>query len=88
MLFNHFFRGKFKWLDDAMPIVSMVGIALIITIITAAGRDALLTIGLTLIFIVLAHNLLGYFLGYGLGRFFGLDKNLDVTLFDCKIGEK
>jgi len=80
LLFNHFFKGKFTWLDEAMPIISMAGIALIITIITAAGRDALLTIGLTLIVIVLVHNLLGYFLGYGLGRFFGLDKKSARTV--------
>ena len=27
LLFNHFFSGKAKWLDDAMPLVSMAGIA-------------------------------------------------------------
>ena len=63
-LLNHFFSGRFKWLDKAMPIVSMAGIAIIITIITAAGRDALLTIGLTLIVVVIIHNVLGYVLGY------------------------
>jgi len=73
LVFNHFFSGKFKWLDTAMPIVSMAGIAIIITIITAAGRDSLLTIGLTLILVVIIHNVLGYFLGYGVSRLFGLD---------------
>ena len=29
LLFNHFFHGKAKWLDRAMPIVSMAGIAII-----------------------------------------------------------
>ena len=73
LVFNHFFSGKFKWLDKAMPKVSMAGIAIIITIITAAGRDALLTIGLTLIVVVLVHNVLGYFFGYGISRLMGLD---------------
>jgi BASS family bile acid:Na+ symporter len=44
LLFNKIFRGKAKWLHAAMPMVSMFGIALIITIITAAGRDSLLNI--------------------------------------------
>ena len=66
LIFNHFFSDKFKGLNKAMPIVSMAGIAIIITIITAAGRDALLTIGLTLIVVVIIHNILGYFLGYGI----------------------
>ena len=44
LIFNKLFTGKAKWLDDAMPLVSMSGIAFIIVIITAAGRDSLLTI--------------------------------------------
>lgn len=80
LLFNHFFSGKFTLLDKAMPVISMAGIALIITIITAAGRDALLTIGLTLIGVVLVHNILGYILGYNLSRFFGLDQKSARTI--------
>lgn len=47
-----------------MPIVSMAGIAFIIMIITAAGRDSLLSIGVFLIFAAIIHNAAGYFLGY------------------------
>jgi len=64
LVFNHFFRGKAKWLDSAMPILSMTAIALIIMIITAAGRDSLLSIGILLILAAIIHNLLGYLLGY------------------------
>jgi BASS family bile acid:Na+ symporter len=64
LVFNHFFHGKAKWLDKAMPRVSMAGIAIIITIITAAGRDSLLSIGLLLILAAIIHNGAGYFLGY------------------------
>jgi BASS family bile acid:Na+ symporter len=80
LLFNHFFSGRFKWLDKAMPIVSMAGIAIIITIITAAGRDALLTIGLTLIVVVIIHNVLGYIFGYNLSRLLGLDQKSARTI--------
>ena len=64
LAFNYFFHGKLKWLDDAMPILSMFGIAYIITIITAAGRDELLNIGFVLILAGIFHNISGYFLGY------------------------
>jgi len=64
LFFNYFFHGKAKWLDKAMPVVSMGGIAFIIMIITAAGRDSLLTIGLFLILAAIIHNIAGYFLGY------------------------
>jgi BASS family bile acid:Na+ symporter len=78
LLFNHFLSGKAKWLDDAMPVVSMAGIAIIIVVITAAGRDSLLTIGPALMLIVLAHNLLGYSLGYGSGKLFRMNER------DCR----
>jgi BASS family bile acid:Na+ symporter len=64
LVFNHFFHGKAKWLDKAMPVISMTAIALIIMIITAAGRDSLLSIGILLILAAIIHNLLGYLLGY------------------------
>ena len=64
LLFNHFFHGKAAWLDRAMPMVSMAGIAIIITIIVAAGHEGLLTIGGALVVAAILHNATGYFLGY------------------------
>jgi BASS family bile acid:Na+ symporter len=80
LIFNHFFHGKVRWLDRAMPLVSMAGIALIIAIITAAGRDALIAIGLLLIVACLLHNLLGYALGYGLCVLFRMDQRSCRTI--------
>ncbi len=78
LLFNKFLAGKANWLDKAMPLVSMIGIAFIIVIITAAGRDSLLAIGPLLVLLVLVHNLCGYFLGYWSGRLFKMDER------DCR----
>lgn len=78
LLFNKLFSGKSKWLDDLMPMVSMVGIAVIIVIITAAGRDSLLEIGGLLILIVLVHNIFGYNLGYWVARLFKMGER------DCR----
>ncbi|MCG8332245.1 MAG: bile acid:sodium symporter family protein [Chitinophagales bacterium] len=80
LLFNHLAHGRFRWLDKAMPMVSMSGIAIVIAIITAAGRDALLSIGLALIGVVLVHNLLGYTLGFWASRLLGLDKQSAQTI--------
>lgn len=80
LVFNRFAHGKLPWLDKAMPVISMAGIAIIITIITAAGRDSLLTIGLTLILAVFVHNSIGYFLGYWGSRISGLDKKSARTI--------
>jgi BASS family bile acid:Na+ symporter len=68
LIFNRFLHGRFKILDDIMPTISMIGIGLIIVVITAAGRDALLVVGGYLILAVLIHNISGYFLGYWSAR--------------------
>ncbi len=78
LLFNHFLSGKAKWLDAAMPMVSMVGVALIVAIIIAAGRESLLNIGFLLLFMVVAHNVLGYICGYWAGRLFKMNER------DCR----
>jgi len=51
-----------------MPLVSMAGIAFILTIITAAGRDNLVKVGALLLIATFLHNLAGYFLGYWSAR--------------------
>src|SRR6478735_11814612 len=68
LAFHYLIHGKFKWLDKAMPLLSMGGIAFIITIITATGRDNLLKVGALLIVATLIHNLAGYFFGYWSAR--------------------
>lgn len=80
LLFNHFFHGKAKWLDDIMPVISMVGIAVIISVITAAGRDSLISIGLLLILAAIIHNALGYLLGYWGSRMLGMDEKSCRTI--------
>jgi len=74
LAFNHFFHGKVAWLDRAMPVVSMVSIGIIITVITAAGRDHLLQIGLMLLLASFIHNILGFLLGYNACRLFNIDE--------------
>lgn len=78
LVVNSIFRKQSAWLNKYMPVVSMVGIALIICIITAAGRDSLLTIGLALVACTLIHNLLGYALGYLMAR------GLQLPEQDCR----
>lgn len=68
LAFHYLVRGKAAWLDKAMPVVSMVGIALVLLVITAAGRDNLLKVGGLLIVATFIHNMSGYFLGYWSAR--------------------
>jgi len=78
LLFNALLKGKLRWLDAAMPLASMSGIALIIVVITASGRESLLDIGLALVVASLIHNTVGYFLGYWSARLFRMPER------DCR----
>ncbi len=74
LLFNHFLHGKFPMVDKNMPRLSMIGIVVIIAVITAAGRDNLITLGLALIAIVLLQNILGLALGYAVAKLVKMDE--------------
>jgi bile acid:Na+ symporter, BASS family len=78
LLFNQFLHGKAKWLDEIMPLLSMLGIALIIVVITAAGREDLLVVGPALVVAMLLHNTSGYVLGYWLARLIRMEER------DCR----
>ncbi len=80
LIFNRIFGNSVKWLDRAMPLISMLAIGLIITIITAAGRDSLLEIGGILMVLVLVHNFFGYLLGYWYARLFRMTEEDSRTI--------
>lgn len=69
LAFRFFAKGDKVLLDKGLAFISMAGIAVIITIITAAGRDSLLEVGLLLILACFIHNSFGYGLGYAVARF-------------------
>ncbi len=68
ILVRHLLKGRVEWLNKVLPITSMVGIVLILVIIIAKGRDALLQVGGLIIVATFIHNTLGYLLGYWSGR--------------------
>lgn len=74
LLFNHFLHGRFRFIDKAMPKISMFGIAFIITIIVALGRDNLLNIGFILVLVVFLHSTIGFGLGYLSAKLCKLDE--------------
>src|SRR5690606_32806779 len=78
LVVNEFLGNRARVLDKIMPLVSMFGIAFIIIIVTALGRDSLLTVGPVLLLFVLAHNVSGYISGYWLARLFGMQER------DCR----
>jgi BASS family bile acid:Na+ symporter len=74
LVVNRFIRNGAEWLKNMMPTISMFGIFLVILLIVASGRDALLNIGPLLFLASMIHHTTGYVLGYWSGRLFGLDE--------------
>jgi bile acid:Na+ symporter, BASS family len=72
-----------KWIDHALPIISMAGICLIIAIITSRSVEQLRTAGLLLVIISSAQCFLGYTSGYWMGRLARLnEKNCRTIAFE------
>ncbi len=59
-------RGGFdvKWVDRALPLVSVAGICAILTILTAQTHDELVQVGGALLLAAVLHNAIGLFVGY------------------------
>jgi len=68
VLVHYLLRDRAKWLNKVLPITSMIGIVIILVVIIAKGRDALLKVGGLIILATFIHNTFGYLLGYGSGR--------------------
>jgi BASS family bile acid:Na+ symporter len=78
LILNKIFRYRAKKLLAVFPLISMIGIAVVITIITAAGRDSLLNVGILLLIAAFVHNTLGYFFGYWCSKMAGM------SVSDCR----
>ncbi|MDP2914678.1 MAG: bile acid:sodium symporter family protein [Candidatus Aminicenantes bacterium] len=68
-------KGPERWMDRALPLISMAAICLIIAVITAQSRDQLLTVGPLLVLAAVLHNGAGYGLGYWGARLARLDES-------------
>ena len=72
--------SKANWMDQALPLLSMMAICFIIAIITARSRQELLTVGLKLMVVVVLHNTTGYVLGYWGARLLRLNETAARTV--------
>ncbi len=80
MLANTLWHRRLARVRRAMPLVSVVAIALIIAIIVALTRERLAAVGPPLAAAVALHNALGLALGYAAARMLGLERRLARTL--------
>ena len=83
VLLKFIMKGDNQWMGKVLSFISMLGIAVIITIITAAGRDSLLKVGVLLIITSFLHNITGYTLGYCVSWLFGMpEKDRRTVAFE------
>lgn len=83
LILRHFLKGDKKLMGQILSFLSMAGIAVIITIITAAGRDSLLKVGALLLVTSFLHNISGYTLGYGVSWLSGMpEKDRRTVAFE------
>jgi BASS family bile acid:Na+ symporter len=78
--FIQWMRWLGPWLERVMSSVAMLAICIVIGIIVAQSREALLQVGLALLVVAVMHNSLGYLLGYWSARGLGMDEVSSRTI--------
>ena len=79
-IINKLFEKFAKEFSRVLPLISVIGISLIIMAVVAANAQSLMSVGLLIIVVVMLHNVCGYALGYLAGRLLGLSKAQRRTL--------
>lgn len=85
LTFHYVFRKWAAQFKRIMPLFSMAGIAFIIVVITAAGRDSLLSVGFLLILAMFLHMTAGFGLGYAVSRMLRLSE-ADARTIAIEVG--
>ena len=78
VIYNQLIGQRWPWFQKQLPLISMLSIAFIIVIITANGRNSLISVGPLLVLACFLHNIIGFILGYWGGRATGLPEK------DCR----
>jgi BASS family bile acid:Na+ symporter len=78
--FHHLSSTMRRWLEPALPPLSMAGIIAMTVLTVAVGRENLLDVGPLLCVACLVHNLGGYVLGYAASRLLGQDRLTSRTI--------
>ncbi|MGL4630570.1 MAG: bile acid:sodium symporter family protein [Leadbetterella sp.] len=74
-----------KKIEAYLPLISMVGIAYIVVVVTAGGNAALNKVGFLLIFVVFLHNVFGFFLGYVSAKLLNMNE-ADARAVSLEVG--
>ncbi len=72
-LINRFLPKVAEAIVDILPLISTTAIVAIVGAVVAANAAKIMTCGLLIVAVVILHNLLGYAVGYGVGKVLKLD---------------
>lgn len=67
-LIRKFFGNITEQYIDILPVISVIAICLIVSTVVAHNAEKIFTCGLTVLSVVILHNLLGYGFGYSVAR--------------------
>lgn len=80
-------NGPANWMEMVLPKLSLTSIMLYIIIVAAHNKEVLINIGPAIFIATIAHNFLGFILGYGSAKALRL-KDADVRTFTIEVGLK
>jgi len=84
IILRRILKGDRALIEKILSSFSTVGIAVIVTIITAAGRESLLAVGVLLLVTSILHNFTGYVVGYAAAWLFRMPEQDRRTIaFEC-----
>jgi BASS family bile acid:Na+ symporter len=85
-LFLHYLlKENIKYLHKILPFISIIGIAALTLVVTAASADSLRSVGLFLVVAIVLHNLLGFLIGYWSCRLLKLSEQ-DCRTISIEVG--
>ncbi|MBQ3834210.1 MAG: bile acid:sodium symporter family protein [Elusimicrobia bacterium] len=67
---NKFFEKFTRKIKEILPLISVIGICIIIASVVAYNAESILTTGIIVFVVVVLHNIFGYACGFGLGKIF------------------
>lgn len=74
-IINHFFSRFTQNVVEILPLISTTAIVAIVAAVVSANSAKIMTSGLLIVGVVILHNVLGYFLGFSIGRLLKLDSS-------------
>lgn len=74
-IINIYFQKITNNIKEILPLISVIAIVSIVAAVVSANSSKLMKVGLSIIIVVILHNILGYILGYSLGKIFRLNNS-------------